>query len=730
MRSFFSPNISEYMTPLSTDSMSPFPTEYDATNEKEMNFLSLSSLDTRGDPEYEDVFNHLKLTFPPFITTLFAPITWIFDHRPLCWIRSCVKDLILATRVSVVLRPIATNEEVLRNPHITKEIDRLSSIEGGESRESLLKRAHKIINRMATRQRDWVLRIFYILLSFLFRTMFRSVHIDRNGLLKFHEKWEKLEKGVGVMFLPTHKSHIDYLVLSYVSAIYDLPLPVIAAGDNLNFPIIGALFQHSGAFFMRRSLGDDTLYRVILEGYLEEVLKSGSTLEFFIEGGRSRDGTILPPKYGLLNVVLEAVKSGRLKDVCIVPISVDYEHCPDIYSYVKYMMGGKKKKESLMGLLKNAHSILSTHCGDAFVTLGSPLSLQELLKKMETEDSTLDVRHEVKYVGAHVCRAMRNNSVMTTSCLASAALMEFPADQWVSEAEVAVRIDHLRSWLHAVGAFEGYSSWSLSILHQFVNSFPELVERDGKMIRAKSNTHDMITMYYYRNQCIHYFLADAVVLHIFSVLQKQSHDGTVSLVDLVPVVDLVCRIISAHIPFNHVQSAPAIEALVSRGLLVVQDDMVSLGQCEQSYVHFCISLVAPLIDSVWVVSDVIRNLGPNASQHEVEYNVLIVKCMEMIHALEKEGAMYFSFVANTQMVRNNIEGLVNACVLKKRKEGSNYFISLSEGYNETTKLIALHESLGGLRVDMRKVKIVDEEENEVDLTNDVIGLMVDVKKKK
>ena len=73
---------------------------------------------------------------------------------------------------------------------------------------------------------------------------------------------------------------------------------------------------------------------------------------------------------------------------------------------------------------------------------------------------------------------------------------------------------------------------------------------------------------------------------------------------------------------------------------------------------------------------------------------------------------------------------MNACVLKKRKEGSNYFISLSEGYNETAKLIALHESLGGLRVDMRKVKIVDEEENEVDLTNDVIGLMVDVKKKK
>lgn len=729
MRSFFSQNVSDYVTPVLSDSLSPFPTEYDATNEKEMKFLTLSSLDTRGDPQYEDVFNHLKLSFPPFIVTLFSPLTRIFDYRPLCWLRSCIKDLILATRVSVVLRPIASNEEVLRNPHIAKEIDRLCSAENpnAESRESVLKRAHKIIDRMATRQRDWVLRIFYILLSFLFRTLFRSVHIDRNGLTKFHEKWEKLEKGVGVMFLPTHKSHIDYLVLSYVSAIYDLPLPVIAAGDNLNFPIIGSLFQHSGAFFMRRSLGDDTLYRAILEGYLEEVLKSGSTLEFFIEGGRSRDGTILPPKYGLLNVVLEAVKTGRLKDVCIVPISVDYEHCPDIGSYVKYMMGGKKKKESLMGLLKNAGHILSMSCGDAFVTLGSPLSLQELLKRMEQEDSTLDVRHEVKYVGAHVCRAMRNNSVMTTSCLASAALMEFPAGEWVSEAQVAVCIDHLRSWLHAVGAFEGYSSWSLSILHQFMQSFPELVECQDKKVRAKTGAKEAIELYYCRNQCIHYFLADAVVLHVFAMLQ-QDRAATVSLVDLVPEVDLVCRIISAHIPFNHVQSAPAIEALVERGLLVVNDDMVSLGQCEQEYLHFCMSLIAPLIDNVWVVSDVIQKLGPDADQHEVELNVLIVKCMEMIHVLEKEGKMYFTFVENTQMVRNNIEGLVSACVLKKRKEGSSYFISLGENYNETAKLIALHESLGSLRKDMNKAPLSVEKSSEVAVTDDVIGLMMEVKK--
>lgn len=716
------------MTPLPKDSASPYPQEYDESNEREMEFLQNSSLNTRASPEYEDVMKQTQIHFPSFISSLLTPITWIFNHRPLCWIRSFVIDLIVMTRVHVVLKPIVSNEEVLKNPHITKEIDRLvSDPDHPESRSSVLKRARSIVDRMACRQTDWVLRIFYLILSFVFRVMMRTIHVDKHGLSIFHKQLKTLDKGVGVVYLPTHKSHIDYLVLSYISALYDLPIPVIAAGDNLNIPVVGALFRYSGAFFMRRSLGDDTLYRAVLEGYLEEVLKSGSTLEFFIEGGRSRDGTILPPKYGLLNVILEAVKMGRLKDVLLVPIAVDYEHCPELNSYVKYLLGGKKHKESLSVLLKNASSILSMDCGDAFVTLGTPMLLQDLLRKMEKQDSTLDVRHEVKYVGAHVCQAMRENSVVTISTLVATTFMDFPLGEWISEAELSVHIDTIRSWLRKVHAFEGYNSWSVTLLHQFVRNFPDLIEVDDHKYRAKQGVHEQMTLLYYRNCLLHHFLADATVLYVIKSLQMTSGRSELSLVDVVPVVDLMCRIIGAHIPYNRVTSAPAMESLIARKILVLHDDLVSYPPNEESYIHFCVSLVAPLVDSLTIVVEAIQNLVPGSAKEEVDLTVLLLKCMEMTRAAIENKKIKYPFTASTQMVRNNVEGLVAAGVLSKRREKADYFISLSSSYQDQVKMDKLSESMNSLRIDLSKIPMIHNDE--VDVTNDMIGLMVDLDKK-
>ena len=730
MKNFFTPNVSDYLTPLPQDSSSPFPTEYDATAEKEMIFLDNSSINTRGSPEYVDVMSQVSLNLPPFLSTLLTPLTWLFDHRPLCWIRSFVIDLIIASRIVVVLKRIPPNPEILKNSHIQQEINRL--VETGESYEEVMKRAMKIIDKMATDQRVPAFRIFYMILSFVFRTMFHTIHVDKHGMKLFHDKIATLDKEVGVVYLPTHKSHIDYLVLSYISAIYKCPMPVIASGDNLQIPVVGGLFHYSGAFFMRRSLGDDTLYRCILEGYVEEVLKSGSTLEFFIEGGRSRDGSILPPKYGLLNVILEAYKANRLKDVLLVPIAVDYEHCPDLSSYVKYMMGGKKKKESLSGLLKNSYSLLSTDCGDAFVTLGTPMSLKELLTKMEKEDSTLDTRHEVKYVGAHICQGMRTNSVITASTLVAAALMDFPAGEWISEAEICVHIDQIRGYLRTVGAFEGYSRWSASLLHYFCRSFPGLVEREDKKYRVKADHQSQITLLYYRNGLIHHFLADASVLYVFKALQLSAKQQQLLLADFIPVVDLICRIVNAHIPYSNVNSLPAVDSLVNRNILHYDKDLISLTKGYDSYVYFCSTLAAPLIDSIWVLTEVIQNLLPSCKQQEVDMNVLILKAMEVTRVKQEEGKIHYAYVANNQMIRNTIEGFVLAGILSKRKEGSIYYISLSFNYSESERLISLYESVNDLRADLKKIaeEKTDDYDNEVELTEDVINSMVDVQSKK
>ena len=726
MKNFFSP------TEILADSLSPFPTEYDSTIETEMNFLRKSSLETRSDPEYINVMSHVSQMLPAGLSSFFSSPSWLWNLIPFRWIKNIIVDIYVSTQIPVTVKHIPSQPEILQNAHIQKEINRL--VEAGESREEVMKRAAKMLDKLAARQTSWVIRVFYVILCFVFRTMFRIVHIDMNGIDSFIHRLRENDEDVGIVFLPTHKSHIDYLVLSYIAAIYGFPVPMIVSGDNLDFPVVGSLFRYSGAFFMRRSLGDDTLYRHILEGYFEEVLKSGSTLEFFIEGGRSRDGSILPPKYGLLNVVLDAVKSNRLKDALLVPIAIDYEHCPDINSYIKYMMGGKKKKESLTGLLKSSYSLLSTDCGDAFVTFGTPMSLQELLEKMEKEDASLGMREEVKYVGAHICQGIRNNSIATTSSLVATALLDFPADQWIPEAEICVHIDQIRGYLRTVGAFEGYHCYSPSILHYFCKSlFKETVEIKDKNYFIKSGQKEQITLLYYRNSLLHHFLADATVLYVFKALEHTSSKKQIPLVDFVPTVDLLCHIVNAYIPFLNVNTVSAIDSLVQKGIFVLKDDVLSVNEAFVPYTHFCIHLIAPLVDCIWVVSDVIKHLLPSSSQQEVEFNAFISKVMDIIYTKQNENTITLSFIANMQLVRNTIEGFALAGVLTKRKEKNSYIFSLSESYQDSEKIANLETSMKNLRLNCNDFDVKTESDalyTEVELTEDVIGLMVDVKEQK
>ena len=169
------------------------------------------------------------------------------------------------------------------------------------------------------------------------------------------------------------------------------------------------------------------------------------------------------------------------------------------------------------------------------------------------------------------------------------------------------------------------------------------------------------------------------------------------LADFIPVVDLICRILNAHIPYSNVNSLPAVDSLVNRNILHYDKDLISLTKGYDSYVYFCSTLAAPLIDSIWVLTEVIQNLLPSCKQQEVDMNVLILKAMEVTRVKQEEGKIHYAYVANNQMIRNTIEGLVLAGILSKRKEGSIYYISLSSTYCEGERLISLYKSVNDLR---------------------------------
>ena len=216
-----------------------------------------------------------------------------------------------------------------------------------------------------------------MVLDVVVHRIYAGIEIDEAGIEHVREA---ATKGT-VIFLPSHKSHVDYLLLSYVLEKAHIQLPLIAAGDNLAFFPMGPIFRRGGAFFIRRSFRGDRLYAAVVDAYLRRVVRDGYAIEFFLEGGRSRTGKLLPPKFGLLSMVVDAVLSAPDRHVTFVPVSIGYDRIVEERSYLRELRGGEKRKEDARALLRGTR-VLGGFYGRVNVQFGEPLSLDRVQAEM------------------------------------------------------------------------------------------------------------------------------------------------------------------------------------------------------------------------------------------------------------------------------------------------------------------------------------------------------------
>lgn len=184
--------------------------------------------------------------------------------------------------------------------------------------------------------------------------------------------------GKQVIYLPCHRSHLDYLLLSYVLDDAYMEVPHILAGSNLNMAGVGRMLKGGGAVFMRRSFRNDPLYATAFFTYLYYLLDRQFPIEVFIEGGRSRTGKNLPPKIGILTILIEYLIQNPDKDMLLAPISFTYERIPEETAYIKELNGAQKQQENLLELL-NAYKVLKKNFGKVFVSFAPALSMREMM---------------------------------------------------------------------------------------------------------------------------------------------------------------------------------------------------------------------------------------------------------------------------------------------------------------------------------------------------------------
>jgi 1-acyl-sn-glycerol-3-phosphate acyltransferase len=236
-------------------------------------------------------------------------------------------------------------------------------------------RAKQIMSEMLDDQDHKVISTLGYFFTKLWRKVYENVKVAQENLPAIQHAAS--QSGKPIVYIPTHRSYVDFLLLSYVCFMVNLPLPHIVAGEDfLGIIAVRWLFRKSGAFFMKRSFSNDPLYGAILQKNLDILLQNNQAVEFFIEGTRSRSGKMLQPKMGLLGKITSALNRGVVQDVTIVPISINYEKTMESFMYANELNGESKVKESLTSLVK-ARSVFTNNFGTTTVVFGKPFSFNE-----------------------------------------------------------------------------------------------------------------------------------------------------------------------------------------------------------------------------------------------------------------------------------------------------------------------------------------------------------------
>jgi glycerol-3-phosphate O-acyltransferase len=213
--------------------------------------------------------------------------------------------------------------------------------------------------------------------SFLLSNFWNKLY---DGIAMHHfDKARAAAPGHEVVYVPSHRSHADYLLLSYQLHHAGVVVPHIAAGVNLNLPGVGPILRRGGAFFMRRSFTGNPMYSAVFKEYLAQLIDRGVPIEYFIEGGRSRTGRLLAPRAGMLSMTVRAFLRAPRRPVLFQPVYVGYEKLMEGKSYIGELSGKPKEKESLFGLLRSLRGLLKQRYGHVALNFGEPIALTPLL---------------------------------------------------------------------------------------------------------------------------------------------------------------------------------------------------------------------------------------------------------------------------------------------------------------------------------------------------------------
>ncbi|EFW99273.1 glycerol-3-phosphate acyltransferase [Grosmannia clavigera kw1407] len=531
---------------------------------------------------------------------------------------------------------------------------------------------------------------YYLVTQLLTRAYHQGIHVASEDVVMLRAVAEQASRaGQSILFLPCHRSHVDYVSLQLICYRLGIAMPVVVAGDNLNFPLVGSFLQHAGAMYIRRAFGDDQLYATLVQAYVDALLRGGYNLECFIEGGRSRTGKLLPPKFGILSFVLDSLLSGRVHDAIVIPVSTQYDKVIETEGYVTELLGTPKKAENLADFIAGGSNVLSLRLGRVDVRFHAPWSLrafvdEQLAVRTASRDTPPDTSPAIRQqllrtLGYRVLKHINDVSVVMPTALVGTVLLTLRG-RGVGKAEMVRRVRWLSGRIRAKGGRVAHVE--AAALPDVVDRALEVLGRDlvGELDDLAEPVYyavDRFQLSFYRNMTIHLFVSEALVSAALYTRVKQGGGPAqqdITYADLHSQVLFLSSLFRGEFIFASegldVNLDRTLRGLAADGVIHLAETtdettgtrsiaMVGLSDQEraigrENYDFYCF-LIWPFIEASWLAAVSLMGLTPPPGLHDDVW-IEVAKAQNSAQFLGKtlyhEGDLSYFEAVNKETLKN------------------------------------------------------------------------------
>jgi glycerol-3-phosphate O-acyltransferase len=417
--------------------------------------------------------------------------------------------------------------ELLENKEISTAIENRAEKDGISNLQAT-KIASSYLKEIVADRSYITIQILQRVLTAFWNKFYSGIDVHFSAALKSLALTHEL------VYVPCHRSHIDYLLLSYVIHNEGLAIPYIAAGKNLNMPVVGPVLRKAGAFFIRRSFKDNALYSTVMFEYLASQVSSNMPIEYFIEGGRSRTGRLLQPKPGMLAMTVRSFLKYQKHPIAFIPVYIGYEKMIEGKAYLAELTGDDKKSETLFGSIRSFFSIRGFH-GRVTTNFGQAILLDDILTMQNKDWKILPyddakrpewLKPAVSQTSRLIMQRINESCAVNAVNLIATALLASP-NQTMDEGE-------LRSTLSLYIELISSLNYSDHITITALDS-TEQIQQAEKLGLVKRRNHEMgdfifldkphaILLTYYRNNSLHLFVMPALIACCFNTTAEVDRD--------------------------------------------------------------------------------------------------------------------------------------------------------------------------------------------------------------